>query len=64
MRLVGVLVVAVLSFAFIGLNVSKLKLSRDLLDAVLLKSQKQNAELRAGTPARLPVLMCCLHYMR
>jgi NO-binding membrane sensor protein with MHYT domain len=41
LQLVGSIVTAVISFILIGLNVTKLKLSRDILDSYLLATQKK-----------------------
>ena len=41
LRLTGALVMAVSAFVFVGLNVTRLRLSRDLLDAYLLKAQRK-----------------------
>jgi NO-binding membrane sensor protein with MHYT domain len=45
LQLVGAVVTAVISFILIGLNVTKLKLSRDILDAYLLATQKKARNL-------------------
>ena len=41
LRLTGSLIMAVSAFVFIGLNVTRLRLSRDLLDTYLLKAQRR-----------------------
>jgi hypothetical protein len=47
-QLVGAIVATLVAFLFVGLNVSRLKLSRDLLDTYLLKAQKKNRLLQQG----------------
>jgi hypothetical protein len=40
-RLVGSIVMALIAFLFVGLNVTRLKMSRDVLDAYLLRAHKK-----------------------
>jgi hypothetical protein len=47
-QLTGAVVMTLVAFLFVGLNVQRLKLSRDLLDTYLMKSQKNNRMLTNG----------------
>jgi len=46
LRLIGTITIAAMCFAFIGLNITKLRLSKDLLDRILLQSQKSYVALQ------------------
>jgi hypothetical protein len=59
-RLTGAIIMILVAFLFVGLNVSRLKLSRDLLDTYLLKSQRYNRRL---THSELPSHLVTLQRM-
>lgn len=64
LQLVGAIVTAGISFILIGLNVTRLKLSRDVLDAYLLQTQKKVRRLENRTCIIiLPVLVAIIIHL-